>query len=106
MESLLDEVKSLMKWHADQISTPETVEEFFNRQLQERILCRQLGKPEPSLRRLQLSDAEVRVLDERWQLRQITFFVPWHDQANPNRLDVPLIVFRGWDRKCLIDGFN
>lgn len=106
MEKLLDEVKSLMKWHADQLSTPESVEAFFNRQLQERILGRHLGRPEPSFRLLLLSDAEIRVLEEQWQLEQIALFVPWHTQANPNRVDVPLIVFRGWDRKCLIDGFN
>jgi len=99
---LLEEVKALLIRHAR--NRGESIEQFFNRQLHERILGRRLGEPMQNVRLLRLSDDEVNILEELWSLEQLKVFPQWHRNENPARTDVPLIVFRGWDRVFLIDG--
>jgi len=99
--NLLEEMKAVLKPHT---GSKESIEQFFNRQLHERIVGERLDQPMPTVRLLQLSDYEVDVLEESWSNAQLKTFPPWHTRKNPVRTDVPLIVFRGWGKLCLIDG--
>jgi len=98
---LLQEIKALLTWHA---GDRESIEQFFNRQLHERIIGRRLDKPLPNVRPLRLSDDEVNILEEFWSYEQLKVLPRWHKKENPSRTDVPLIVFRGWGGVFLIDG--
>lgn len=101
--ALLAEAKAAMQWHAGR--SPEAIDIFFNRQLHERILGRPLTELVPNTITIRL-DTDVTIGEELWRLDQIEAFVPWHNRAEPKRLDIPLIIFRGWGKQCLIDGFN
>ena len=99
---LLDELKAVLEPHTR--TTGETIEQFFNRQLHERIVDHRLDQPLPNVRLLQLSDAEVNILEELWSTAQLKGFPLWHKKIRPAKTDVPLVVFRGWGKLCLIDG--
>jgi hypothetical protein len=98
---MLDELKAVLKWHC---SNGETIDQFFNRQMHERILDRRLTQPLADIRHLQLSDEEVTVKEELWSIEQFKVFPRWHTLQKPARTDIPLVVFRGWKRLLLIDG--
>ena len=99
---LLDELKAVLDPHARK--TGESIEQFFNRQLHERIVNDRLAKPLGNVRSLQLSYEEINVIEESWSNAQLSAFTQWHQIKVPARSDVPLIVFRGWGKLCLIDG--
>ena len=98
---LLQEIEALLTWHA---GDRESIEQFFNRQLHERIIGHRLDTPLLNVRPLRLADHEVNILEEFWSNEQLKVFPRWHEKENPSRIDVPLIVFRGWDGVFLIDG--
>jgi hypothetical protein len=99
--SMLDELKSVLAPHTSQT---ESIDQFFNRQLHERIAGHRRDHPLPNVRLLQLSNTEVNILEEFWPTAQLKDFPSWHTRIKPARTDAPLIVFRGWGRLCLIDG--
>ncbi len=100
---MLDELIAVLKPH---IGQKETIEHFFNRQLHERIVRRPLLEPLADMRLLRLSDEEINVIEEFWSTAQFKVFDPWHTRKNPVRTDIPVVVFRGWDKLLLIDGQN
>jgi len=99
--SMLDELKSVLAPHT---SPRESIDQFFNRQLHERIVRNRLDQPLPDVRLLQLTHAEVNIFEEFWPTAQLKAFPPWHTNIKPAQTDVPLVVFRGWGKVCLIDG--
>lgn len=103
MSTLLDELNEVLKWHA---GTKESLDQFFNRALHERVSNKRLpkGKHQPGWETAQLSEAEVIVCDELWTLEELLQFSQWHERAQPARTNVPVVVFRGWGQRCLIDG--
>ena len=101
---MLAELKAVLKWHC---RNGETIEQFFNRQLHERIVDHRLTEPVGNVRSLQLSDEEVNVVEEFWATAELfKKFPPWHKRKNPARTDMPIVVFRGWERLLLIDGHS
>jgi hypothetical protein len=106
--SLLDELKDWLQWHANRKSMP--LDDWFTLQLHERVLGDRherrfpLGEPYWRWSSVRLEDDHVRVLDDRWPLERLQKFQRWHERDEPERIDPPLVVFRGWDTECLIDG--
>jgi hypothetical protein len=99
---MLEKLEAVLKPHA--MRTGETIEQFFNRQLHERIVGERLAQPVANVRLLQLSNAEVNIVEELWSTGQLKVFPPWHTINKPAQTDVPLVVFRGWSKLYLIDG--
>jgi hypothetical protein len=81
-KSMLEEMKALLKPHS---GGKESIDEFFNRQLHERIVGMRLDQPLPNVRLLRLSEDEVTVSEEFWSNAQLKAFHPWHRRKNlPN----------------------
>jgi len=45
-------------------------------------------------------------VDEFWSLEQLLRLAGWNQVMKPQRTDLPLVIFRGWDELHLIDGNN
>lgn len=82
----------------------EPLGRFVTRQLHERVSGERLDKPRQDWAHVRISEDEIDVEAESWPLEELLKFPKWHPRDKPRRVDVALVVFRGWGQECLIDG--
>jgi hypothetical protein len=99
---LFEELLPLLRWHADRKG--ESLDDWFNRQLHERVAGKRLSRPVDGWARVRLSSGDVNVSEERWSLERLANFEAFHQLDQPVRPEEALAVFRGWGREVLIDG--
>jgi hypothetical protein len=100
----LDQLKAILQWHADRKN--QSLDDWFTRQLHERVLGKRLSAPIEGWARVRLEEKEVKVTEERWSLEELLKLAGWNQVMKPQRTDIPLVIFRGWGQECLIDGNN
>src|SRR5213594_531993 len=90
----LTEVKERLQVHAQGVG--ETVDEFFNRQLTERITGQRIAPRSAVFGRttLRLTAAHVEVVEEFWFCDQLRLLPRWHDRQCPSSEERPIILFR------------
>src|SRR5687768_16090773 len=109
----LEELKLLLAYQAE---PTEGVDVFFNRALHHRIASQHFQKPARLQRAhtlsgwalVPLADKWIDVIVEPWSLTDLAQHFPpiWHQKNEPADEKAALIIFRGWGRICLIDGYT
>ncbi len=100
---LLRELELSLQGH---LQKDESVENFFNRQLQERVSGEKLDGLKLGIQLLRLSAEVVEVCDEEWHLDRLIPIAKWHTRTLTASEGRPLVIFRGWGMTHLIDGNN
>ena len=102
--TLLQEVRNSLAGHAAR--TGETIDQFFTRQVHERVQGERLLPKQtvPGWTNLRLVDGLVVVHAEQWPLEALDFKPPWHSSLVSSSHHQSPVVFRGWGYKCLVDG--